>query len=111
MQRTSSGGVFSIAASCFRRLCVACEALQHVILLSLISTTAQDGPIEPCVWMAKSYVAEMRFGASLSALALLPTLEVTSSLLILVARTYSQSCARSGSPSHFDQVAFSLRAA
>ena len=39
-----------------------------MILPSLISTTAHDGPIEPCVWMAKSYVAAMRFGASASAL-------------------------------------------
>jgi hypothetical protein len=58
-----------------------------VILPSLISTTAQDGPIEPCVWMAKSYVAAMRFGAAASALVVSPTLDVTASLLILVLRT------------------------
>ena len=74
-----------IEASWSLSQCVACEALQHVILPSLISTTAHDGPIEPWVWMAKSYVAAMRFGTSASALVASPTLDVTASLLTLSA--------------------------
>ncbi len=54
MARTSSAGMLSISASCFLRLCVACDGVQQVSLPSLISATAQDGPIEPWVWMAKS---------------------------------------------------------
>ena len=54
MQRTSASGIFIMAASCLRRLCVICDAVQQVSLPSLISAMAQDGPIEPWVWMAKS---------------------------------------------------------
>ena len=54
MQRTFSGGRSNILASCLRRLWVACDADQDVSLPSLNSATAQDGPIEPWVWMAKS---------------------------------------------------------
>ena len=54
MQRTSSSGIANIFASCLRRLWVACEADHEVSLPSLNSATAQEGPIEPCVWMAKS---------------------------------------------------------
>ena len=49
-----SSGMANMLASCLRRLWVACDADQEVSLPSLNSATAQDGPIEPCVWMAKS---------------------------------------------------------
>src|SRR6266581_1591830 len=109
MQRTFSTGSASICASCLRRLCVACEADQEVSMPSLNSATAQDGPIEPCMWMAKSYVALMTLAPSLaSASVVLPTLLVTSSLTTLVARTCSQSLSWSGSVCTVDQVAFSF---
>ena len=43
-----------MAASCLRRACVICEAVQQVRNPSFSSAMAQDGPIEPWVWMAKS---------------------------------------------------------
>ena len=54
MQRTCSSGIRIMAASCLRRLCVICDAVQQVSLPSRISATAQEGPSEPWVWMAKS---------------------------------------------------------
>jgi hypothetical protein len=54
MQRTLSAAMPNMVASCLRRLWVACEADQDVSLPSLNSATAQDGPIEPWVWMAES---------------------------------------------------------
>src|SRR5215469_17428142 len=111
MQRTFSGAIPSIAASCFLRLCVACDAVQQVSWPPVISTMAQDGPIEPCVWTAKSYVALSAFAPFWIASSTLPTLLVASSLETLVARTCSQSFVCSGSSAQFDQVALSLRAA
>ena len=43
-----------MVASCLRSAWVACEADHEVSLPSRNSATAQDGPIEPWVWMAKS---------------------------------------------------------
>jgi hypothetical protein len=54
MQRTLSGAIPSMTARSLRRSWVACEADQEVSLPSLNSAMAQDGPIEPWVWMAKS---------------------------------------------------------
>jgi hypothetical protein len=54
MQRTSASLIPSISASCFFKRCVACEAVQTVTLPSFTSATAQEGPIDPWVWMAKS---------------------------------------------------------
>src|SRR5262245_50128737 len=98
MQRTSSGGMANICASCFLRLWVACDADHDVSLPSLNSATAQDGPIEPCSWIAKSNVDLTILTPSLPiASAVLPTLLVTSSLTILVFRTCSHSFEGSGS--------------
>src|SRR5215468_5156572 len=112
MQRTSSGGMESILASCLLKLCVACEADHEVSLPSLNSATAHDGPIEPWVWTAKSYVA-LKVLASSSAMAAptLPMLLVTSSRNTLLLRTWSHSFAGSGSVSAFDHVALICRAA
>src|SRR5258708_21193823 len=112
MQRTLSAGMPNMVASCLRRLWVACEADQEVSLPSLTSATAQDGPIEPWVWMAKSYVAFSVLAPALPmASAVLPTLLVTSSLTTLVARTSSHSLAASGSVCDFDHDALSFSAA
>ena len=54
MQRTSSGFMLSMLAICLRSTCVACDAVHTVSLPSFISATAHEGPIEPCVWTAKS---------------------------------------------------------
>ncbi len=43
-----------MAASDLRRLCVACEAVQQVSWPSTTWATAQEGPMEPWVWIAKS---------------------------------------------------------
>src|SRR6516162_6602747 len=112
MQRTLSAGIANMVASCLRRLWVACEADQEVSLRSLNSATAQDGPIEPWVWIAKSYVAfSVLAPAWPIASAVLPTLIVTSSLTTLVARTSSHSFATSGSVCDFDHDALSFSAA
>src|SRR5262249_8899439 len=112
MQCTFSAGRPNISASCLRRLWVACDADHDVSLPSLNSAIAQDGPIEPWVWIAKSYVALNVSAPSLpSASAVLPTLLVTSSLSTLVARTCSQSRLGSGSVSDFDHNALSFCAA
>src|SRR6266540_2206336 len=88
MQRTLSAGMPNMVASCLRRLCVACEADHEVSLPSLNSATAQEGPIEPWVWMAKSYVAcSVLAPAWPMASAVLPTLLVTSSLATLLEGT------------------------
>src|SRR5437660_1174742 len=95
----------SMMAICLRKRCVCCEALQQVSFPSLYSATAHDGPIEPCVWMAKSYVAEMVFAPGVfNASAVFPTFCRSSSLAILVLRTYSHSFAFSGKPCQSDQV-------
>src|SRR6266508_2329232 len=97
MQRTLSAGMPNMVASCLRRLCVACEADHEVSLPSLNSATAQEGPIEPWVWMAKSYVAcSVLAPAWPMASAVLPTLLFTSSLATLLARTSSHSFVASG---------------
>src|SRR5260370_29238842 len=112
MQRTLSTGMPNMVASCLRKLCVACEADQEVSWPSLNSATAQDGPIEPWVWMAKSYVAfSVLAPAWPIASAVLPTLLVTSSLATLLARTSSHSLAASGSVCDFDHDALSFSAA
>src|SRR6476646_6811317 len=112
MQRTFSAGMPNMVASCLRRLCVACEADQEVSWPSLNSATAQDGPIEPWVWMAKSYVAFSVFAPAWPmASAALPTLLVTSSLTISVARTSSHNFAASGKVCDFDHDALSFCAA
>src|SRR5216684_6287293 len=101
-----------MVASCLRRLCVACDADHDVSLPSLSSATAHDGPIEPWVWMAKSYVALSVLAPSWPrAASASPTLLVASSLTILLARTCSHSVAASGSVSDFDHDALSWRAA
>src|ERR687887_58326 len=112
MQRTSSGDMRNMVASCLRRLCVACDADHEVSWPSLNSATAHDGPIEPWVWMAKSYVAfSVLPPAWPMASALLPTLLVTSSLTTLLARTSSHSFAASGNVCDFDHDALSFSAA
>src|SRR5512132_4075051 len=112
MQVTLSAGMPNIVASCLRRLCVACDADHEVSLPSLNSATAQDGPIEPWVWMAKSYVAfSVLAPAWPMASAVLPTLLVTSSLTTLLARTSSHSFAASGKVCDFDHDALSCCAA
>ncbi len=42
------------AATSYCMECVACEGDQIVSLPSRKSATAQDGPMEACVWMANS---------------------------------------------------------
>src|SRR5215467_14407748 len=112
MQRTLSTFMPNIMASCLRRSWVACEADQEVSFPSLNCATAQDGPIEPWVWMAKSYVALIVLAPARSrASAVSPTFIVTSSLAILLARTSSHSFAASGSVCDFDQDALSFCAA
>ena len=54
MQRTWAASMPNILASCLRRLWVACDADHDVSLPSFNSAMAQDGPIEPWMWMAKS---------------------------------------------------------
>ena len=44
----------SMVASCGRSRWLACEGVQTVRRPSLKSATAQDGPIDPCVFIAKS---------------------------------------------------------
>jgi hypothetical protein len=68
-------------------LWVACEAVQHVTWPSFTCATAQDGPIEPCVWIAKSYVVDSRRLACAKAWDASPTLLVTASWETGVART------------------------
>src|SRR5690349_611814 len=112
MQRTLSAGMPNMVASCLRRPCVACDADQEVSLPSLNSATAQEGPIEPWVWIAKSYVALSVFAPAWAmASALLPTLLVTSSLTTLLARTSSHNFAASGKVCDFDHDALSFCAA
>src|SRR5689334_17131465 len=112
MQRTSFGSIDSIDAICLRSRCVACDALHTVSLPSTYSATAHDGPIEPCVWIAKSYVALTSFAPdALSACGASPTFCSSSSLLTFVARTYSHSFASSGKPAQSDHVALILRLA
>src|SRR5262249_5508448 len=53
-QYTLSAGRLNSPESCLRRSWVPCEADHEVSLPSLNSATAQDGPIEPWVWIAKS---------------------------------------------------------
>src|SRR5947209_18328217 len=102
----------NIVASCLRRSCVACEADQEVSCPSLNCATAQDGPIEPWVWMAKSYVALIVLApARPRASAVSPTFIVTSSLTTLLARTSSHSFAESGSTCDVDHDALSFCAA
>src|SRR5215813_11146171 len=72
---------------------------------------AHDGPIDPCVWMANSYVAWSRLAAPARAALGSPLSIVTSSLLIGVDRTCSYSLLMSGKPSHDDHVALSWLAA
>src|SRR5437879_3320168 len=100
-----------MVASCLRRSCVAWLADQHVRDPSLISAIAHDGPIEPCVCIAKSYVAASRRAARGSACSTSPTLLVTSFLTTAVSRTCRQSRLSSGSPAQGDHVARSCRAA
>src|SRR6266850_2539626 len=100
-----------MVASCLRRSWVAWLADQHVRVPSLISAMAHDGPIEPCVCIAKSYVAASRRAACGSACSTSPTLLVTSFLTTAVSRTCCQSRPSSGSPAQDDHVARSCRAA
>jgi hypothetical protein len=67
--------------------------------------------MDPCVWMAKSYVAVSRCADFASAVSTSPRSLVTSSLTICVERTWSQILVSSGSPCQSDQVAFSCLAA
>src|SRR6185369_13477073 len=106
MQRTSSGFIPSIVAICLRNRCVCCDALHDVSLPSTYSATAHDGPIEPCVCTAKSYVAASFFApGALIASAVLPTFCRSSSLLIFVLRTWSHKFDLSGSPLQSDHDA------
>ena len=57
MQRTFSGFICSIVASCSRSRWLACDGVQTVSRPFLKSATAHDGPIDPCVFIARSYVA------------------------------------------------------
>src|SRR2546430_14332109 len=107
MQRTLLGPMPNIVASCLRRLWVACEADHEVSLPSLNSATAQDGPIEPWVWMGKSHVA-------FSVLALawpmtsaaVPPLLVTASLPDLLARRPAHNISAPAKGSRLDHDAF-----
>src|SRR5260370_8582027 len=94
-----------MVASCLRRSCVAWLADQHVRVPSLISAIAHDGPIEPCVCIAKSYVAASRRAARGSACSALPTSLVTSFLTTAVSRTGSHSRLSSASPAHAHHLA------
>src|ERR1700722_7325175 len=111
MHRTRSGAHLSIAASCLRRLCVACDALQQVRCSPSNCATAHEGPIDPCVWMAKSYVAVSVFAAPFNACAESPLLLVTSSFATFEWRTKSQISRSSGRPCQSDQLTLRLRAA
>ena len=101
----------AVAATSRRSQWGACDGDQISARPSLTSATAHDGPIEPWVWMAKSYVALSFFAAPAMAAFGLPRSTATSSLATFVARTCSQSFDGSGRPSHFDHVALSARAA
>src|SRR4051812_38396064 len=113
MQRTSSGFMSSIDAICLRSRCVCCDALHEVSLPSTYSAIAHDGPIEPCVCTAKSYVAASFFTpGALIASAVVPTFCNSSSLLIFVLRTWSQRFDLSGRPlqsDHDASIAFDAR--
>src|SRR2546428_10219986 len=100
-----------MVASCLRRSCVAWLGERRVRDPSLISAIAHDGPIEPCVCIAKSYVAASRRAERGSACSTSPTLLVTSFLTTAVSRTCRQSRLSSGSPAQGDHVARSCRAA
>src|SRR2546426_7698076 len=100
-----------MVVSCLRRSCVAWLADQHVRVPSLISAIAHDGPIEPCVCIAKSYVAASHRAARGSACSTSPTSLVTSFFTTAVSRTCCQSRLSSGSPAQADHVARSCRAA
>src|SRR5271165_3349579 len=104
MQRTSGLGMASIAASCLRRSCVACEAVQQVSRPPSKLATAQEGPMEPCVWIAKSYAAESLRDAAASDACEAPTRLMTSLRTTGVLRTCSQILLWSGRPSHLDHV-------
>jgi len=74
MQRMLSTLMPSMFASCFRNRWFCCDAVHTVRAPSLYSATAHEGPIEPCVWIAKSYVADTLFApAVLSASGASPT--------------------------------------
>src|SRR6185369_3700080 len=108
---TSLASIWSAAATSFCSQCGACEGDQISALPPFTSATAHDGPIEPWVWTAKSYVALIFFAAPAMAAFGSPRSTATSSLAIFDDRTCSQIFDGSGSPSHFDHVAFSARAA
>jgi hypothetical protein len=52
--RILAGSISSVAPSSRRSQCGACDGDQTMALPSFTSATAQDGPIEPWVWTAKS---------------------------------------------------------
>src|SRR5216683_2891662 len=67
MQSTLSVGMPSVAAMPSRTKCGFCEPDQQVAWPSLISTTAQAGPMQACDWNGHSYSASITRAAVLSA--------------------------------------------
>ena len=73
MQSTLSTGMPSVAAMPSRTKCGFCEPVQQVAWPSLISTTAQAGPMQACDWNGHSYSASITRAAVLNASSTLPT--------------------------------------
>src|ERR1700722_8265529 len=70
--RTVSTGTCRIAATPARTKCDFCVPLQQVTLPSLISTSAQAGPMPACDWNGHSYSASITRAADLNASSTLP---------------------------------------
>ena len=71
-RRTLSSGTSSVSASPSCTKCDFCVPLQQVTLPSLISTSAQAGPILACDWNGHSYSASITLAAVLNASSTLP---------------------------------------
>ena len=69
------------AARPFCTKCGFCEPLQQSTLPSLISTTAQAGPMQACDWNGHSYSASITRAAVLNASSTLPTVLPSTSCL------------------------------
>src|SRR5215207_2428836 len=72
MAWTSASGTPSCAASPACTKCDFCEPVQHLTLPSLISITAQAGPMQACDWNGHSYSASITLAAVLNASSTLP---------------------------------------
>jgi hypothetical protein len=89
MVRTFSTGTWRVAAIPSRTKWVFCDPLQQVTLPSLISTSAQAGPMLACDWNGHSYSASIMRAAVVNASSTLPTLAPTSRLRTVAARMWS----------------------